>query len=164
MLHGALSAREKRKTPVLGAIEISPDCTSGRVFLVLDGITAQVVDRILDPVVATMPLSVSCVLYISITDGNKLLDAIEDEPAICTAGHLFRHFVVTPGYRLTLRILVVPAHDANDADNDDQEPRRLDVCCAPLLRPQVTCRSTRSVALKTATYCTLWRRAGGNFT
>lgn len=104
--------------PVLGAIEISKGCDgrmpsivieqayrlsrAGSVFLVLNGIIAQDVNRILDAVVPTMPLHIPGVLYIAMADTKKLHEVIDAAPAIYAASHVFRHFVAAHGYRRKL--------------------------------------------------------------
>ncbi|MFC6487592.1 hypothetical protein [Nitratireductor sp. GCM10026969] len=66
---------------------------SGLVVLALDGISPQAVNRILDPVVPTLPLDIPGVLYIDAADAARVQEAVFAAERIFVATIAFRGMV-----------------------------------------------------------------------
>lgn len=72
---------------------------NGLVVFILNDVTAQAVNVILDPVVATMPLSIPGVLYIKIEDVARVREAVVSADAIYAATTTFKNLATTFGVK-----------------------------------------------------------------
>ena len=61
----------------------------GLVVFILNDVTPQAVNLILDPVVATMPLSIPGVLYVKMADEQRVRDAVRSAKAVYFASRSF---------------------------------------------------------------------------
>jgi hypothetical protein len=70
---------------------------AGLIALVLDGVEANAADRVLDPVVARMPLTIPGVVYLLIDDDTRVRDAVLSADAVFVATLRFRRAVLDLG-------------------------------------------------------------------
>ena len=70
---------------------------AGLIALVLNGVEAVAADRVLDPVVARMPLTIPGVAYLPIDDDARVREAVLCASAVFVATHRFRDAVLGLG-------------------------------------------------------------------
>ena len=70
---------------------------AGLIALVLNGVEAIAADRVLDPVVARMPLTIPGVAYLPIDDDARVREAVLCASAVFVATHRFRDAVLGLG-------------------------------------------------------------------
>ncbi len=73
---------------------------SGLVVFILNGVTPQAVDLVLDPIVVTLPMTIPGVLYVDVGDKTRVREAVLFAEEIYAATRLFR--------RLTIRCGIAP--------------------------------------------------------
>jgi hypothetical protein len=64
------------------------------IALILNGVEADAADRVLDPVVARMPLNIPGVAYLPIEDDTRVRDAVLSADAVFVTTLRFRHAVL----------------------------------------------------------------------
>ncbi|HJS62048.1 MAG TPA: hypothetical protein VJ800_09880 [Pseudolabrys sp.] len=73
---------------------------AGVVVYVLNGVTPQAINLVLDPIVTTLPLSIPGVLYVSINDKARVCEAVRCAEEIYAATRIFRqltaHYGIAP--------------------------------------------------------------------
>jgi hypothetical protein len=70
---------------------------SGLIALVMNGVEPGAANRVLDPVVARLPLTMPGVAYLPIRDDERVRDAVLSADAIFVATPRFRQFVLDIG-------------------------------------------------------------------
>ncbi|PDT50574.1 hypothetical protein [Sinorhizobium fredii] len=63
---------------------------AGLVIFILNGVTAQMINLVLDPIVNTLPLSIPGVLYVDIKDEARVNEAVLSAEKIYAASRAFR--------------------------------------------------------------------------
>ncbi|NRP73086.1 hypothetical protein ILFOPFJJ_03985 [Ensifer psoraleae] len=82
---------------------------AGLVAFVLNGVTPQAINLVLDPIVTTLPLSIPGVLYIDISDRTRVREAVMCAEEIYGASKIFRHLTDCYGIAPSLVLSVAVA-------------------------------------------------------
>ncbi|WP_156943366.1 hypothetical protein M728_000141 [Ensifer sp. WSM1721] len=69
------------------------------VAFILNGVTPQSIDLVLDPIVSTLPILIPGVLYIDIRDKARVCEAVQSAEEIFAASRTFRRLTVYYGAR-----------------------------------------------------------------
>ncbi|MEY9200488.1 MULTISPECIES: hypothetical protein [Sinorhizobium] len=75
---------------------------AGVVVYVLNGVTPQAINLVLDPIVTTLPLSIPGVLYVSLNDKARVCEAVRGADEIYAATGIFRRLTAHYGIAPTL--------------------------------------------------------------
>lgn len=70
---------------------------AGVVVYVLNGVTPQAINLVLDPIVTTLPLSIPGVLYVSINDTTRVCEAVRCAEEIYATTKVFRRQAIDYG-------------------------------------------------------------------
>lgn len=70
---------------------------AGIVVYVLNGVTPQAINLVLDPIVTTLPLSIPGVIYVSINDKARVCEAVRCADEIYAATKTFRRLTALYG-------------------------------------------------------------------
>ena len=82
---------------------------SGLVVFILNGVTPQAVDLVLDPIVVTLPMTIPGVLYVDVGDKTRVREAVLFAEEIYAATTLFRRLTIRCGIA---RELIAPVDRA----------------------------------------------------
>ena len=84
------------------------------IALVLNGVSPQAVNAVLDPIVATMPFAIPGVIYLDIRQRERLIEAIISASQIYVATRRFLDLLVP--YRSSLTVIPLPGSGLKHLD------------------------------------------------
>ncbi|NTG05519.1 hypothetical protein [Rhizobium rhizogenes] len=84
------------------------------IALVLNGVSPQTVNAVLDPIVATMSLAIPGVIYLDIRQQEQLREAIISASQIYVATQQFLDFLLA--YRSSAKVIPLPGSDLKDLE------------------------------------------------
>ncbi|TCN31457.1 hypothetical protein [Sinorhizobium americanum] len=101
---------------------------AGVVIYVLNGVTPQAINLVLDPIVTTLPLSIPGVLYVSLMDKARVCEALRCADEIYAATGIFRrlavHYGIAPG-RIRSAVGAIPRLESRtlQSERDVRAPK-----------------------------------------